>query len=214
MKIAVYGTGVVGKVLGKAYAERGHNVVMGTRDPNNATSQAAAQAAGVPLVSFAEAAIFGDIIILATKWDGGATENALNMAGVATFAGKIVMDAVNPLRFTATGLDLTIGTTDSAGEHIQRYLHTAKVVKAFNMIGAGQMVNPTFVGGDPDMYICGDDAEAKAIVHGLIAELGWRSIIDMGDIRASRMLEVLAQMWIVQGMRTGKWAHAFKLLQN
>lgn len=214
MKISIYGTGIVGKVLGKAYAERGHAVVMGTRDSNSPNSQAAAQAAGVPLLSFAEAAAFGEVIILATKWDGGATENAINLAGAAAFAGKIVMDAVNPLRFTASGLELTVGTTDSAGEQIQRLLPAANVVKAFNMIGAGHMVNPTFVGGDPDMYICGNDDAAKATVRSLIAELGWRSVIDMGDIRAARMLEALAQMWIVQGMRTGKWSHAFKLLQQ
>jgi 8-hydroxy-5-deazaflavin:NADPH oxidoreductase len=212
MKIGILGTGVVGRVLAKAWRERGHHVMMGTRDTAKPESVAAAAEAGVTLGTFADAAALGEALLLATKWDGDATHAAVQAAGAANCAGKLLMDAVNPIRFTATGLDLTVGTTDSAGEQIQRWLPEARVVKAFNMIGSGKMVDPQFAQGSPDMYICGNDDAAKASAALLIRELGWQNVIDMGGISASRMLEPLAQLWIVHGMRTGTWAHAFKLL--
>jgi predicted dinucleotide-binding enzyme len=213
MRIGILGSGDVGRALGTAFAACGHEVKVGSREgsqPNvkEWVSKAGAHASGG---TFTEAARFGEVIVLATLWSG--TENALRLAGHEHFASKVVIDATNPLDFTTTPPRLAVGWTDSAGEQVQRWLTTARVVKAFNIIGHAHMFRPEFPGGPPDMFIAGNDAAAKHTVSQILNEFGWGAI-DLGGIDASRYLEPLAMVWITHGFRSKSWNHAFKLLRK
>jgi 8-hydroxy-5-deazaflavin:NADPH oxidoreductase len=97
---------------------------------------------------------------------------------------------------------------------VQRWLPGARVVKAFNIIGNAHMVNPTFSGGPPDMFICGNDPEAKATVSGICRDFGWPGAIDIGGIEGARLLEPLCILWVTYAIRAGGWNHAFKLLKE
>ena len=213
LKVGVLGTGDVGRVLGSGLLAQGHEVKLGARDARNEKlTQWVAQAGkGASGGSFAEAAKFGDVIVLATLWTG--TENALKLAGVGSFADKVVIDATNPLNFGPAGATLALGHTDSGGEQVQRWLPKARVVKAFNTVGNAHMVKPSFPGGPPDMFICGNDADAKKTVTDLCAELGWPTL-DVGGIEGARLLEPMCILWVGYGMRTNSWNHAFKLLRK
>jgi 8-hydroxy-5-deazaflavin:NADPH oxidoreductase len=214
MDIGILGTGIVGRTLGSGFAAREHHVRMGSRDPSSQAVTEWVRLAG-PSASagtFTEAAAFGAVIVLATLWSG--TRNAIALARPGSFAGKIIIDATNPLRFAAGSLpELEIGFSDSGGEQIQRWLPEARVVKAFNTVGAAHMVDPRFPGGPPDLLICGDDDDAKRTVSGLAQELGWPTL-DLGGIDAARLLEPLAMTWIRYGITTGTWNHAFRLLRK
>ena len=213
-RIGILGTGDVGRVLGAGLAAAGHEVKIGSREPNSEKVRAWIEKVGAKALSgtFAEAAQFAEIAILATSWGG--TENAIRLAGPGNLAGKVVIDATNPLAPKPNGPpELALGHTDSAGEQMQRWLPAARVVKAFNVVGNAHMVKPSFPDGPPDMFICGNDPEAKRAVAGICEELGWPTI-DLGDIGAARFLEPLALVWITYGIRTGTWNHAFKLLRK
>jgi len=214
MKVGILGTGDVGRALGTGFARRGHEVKMGSRDAKNPKLAAFVKAAG-PKASggtFAEAAAFGEVIVLATLWSG--TESALKLAGARNLAGKVVMDATNPLVFAPNAPPaLERGWNDSAGEQVQRWLPDAKVVKAFNIVGNALMVDPQLPGGPPDMFICGNDAEAKATVTRICADFGWPAM-DIGGIEGSRLLEPMCILWVLYGIRTGSWGHAYKMIHR
>jgi predicted dinucleotide-binding enzyme len=162
--------------------------------------------------SFADAAAFGEMIVLATPWSG--TENALTLAEKSNLTGKLIIDVTNPLGFVAgKPPTLLLGHTDSGGEQVQRWAPAAHVVKAFNIIGSPFMVNPQFPGGPPDMFICGNDATSKRVVTDILTAFGW-STVDLGGIESSRYLEPLAMVWITHGFRTNTWSHALKLLRK
>jgi 8-hydroxy-5-deazaflavin:NADPH oxidoreductase len=215
MKIGIFGTGDVGRTLANGFLATGHQVMMGSREAANekalawATEAGAGSAASVG--TFAEAAKFADVVVLAVAWAGA--ENALKLAGAENLAGKVVIDAINPLTFGARGLELAIGHTDSAGEQVQRWLPGARVVKAFNSVGYAQMFKPDFPGGPPDMFICGNDDAAKKTVTDILMSFGW-SIIDIGGIEGARLLEPLCVLWIDYAMRAQSHSHAFKLLRK
>jgi hypothetical protein len=213
VKIGILGTGDVGKALGNGFIKYGHDVTMGSREAGNAKAVAWAAAAGAKAkaATFAGAVPGADVVVLATLWTG--TESALDMAGgPAAFAGKVVIDATNPLDFSQGAPRLSIGHTDSAGEQVQRWLPGAKVVKAFNMIGNAHMVNPQFPGGPPDMFICGNDDSAKKVVADICQAFGL-PVTDFGGIQMSRVLEPLCILWVAYGIKTGGWNHAFKMLR-
>jgi len=151
--------------------------------------------------------------LTATSWTG--TKNAIDLAGAENFAKKTVIDTTNPLDFSkGAPPTLAIGTTDSAAESIQRWLPTAHVVKAFNIVGNPHMVNPSFPTGKPDMFICGDDEGAKKIVTDLCTELGWPGTIDIGGVVGARYLEPMAMVWISYYFKTGSGAHALAMLRK
>jgi hypothetical protein len=211
MKVGVLGSGDVGRVLGAGFASFGHDVKLGSRDPNQEKLKAWAKSAGAKASTgtFAEAAAFGEVVVLATAWSG--TESALKLADAKNFAGKVVIDAVNPLDMSTMPPGLAVGHKDSAGERIQRWLPAARVVKAFNTIGNAHMVRPAFPGGPPDMPICGNDAKAKETATKICREFGW-NVIDLGGIEASRYLEPLAMVWVLHYFATKSGNHAFKFL--
>src|SRR2546421_6355994 len=213
MKVGVLGRGQVGRRLASAFRDRGHEVMIGTRDPQNAELQEwlAGDGSGIRAASLAESAQFGEIVVFALL--GNAAEDAIGQIGAEAFAGKVVIDAMNPLDFSmGPPPRLSITGHDSLGEHVQRALPEAKVVKAFNIIGSPYMADPQFPDGKPTMIIAGDDAEAKAKVGEILASFGWPAPVDAGDIEASRELESLCILWVRIGLMRGSWEHGFKLL--
>ena len=214
MKAGILGTGDVGRALGIGLVANGHDVRIGSRDPGGDKVRTMLGKIGsrASAGTFAQAATFGDIIILATLWSG--TENAIRLAGPKNFEGKVVIDATNPLVFHPEAPpSLALGHTNSGGEQGQRWLPGARVVKAFNIVGNAHMVNPQFPGGPPDMFICGNDPEAKKTVTEILKSFGWPTI-DIGGIEGSRVLEPMCILWVKYGIMTGAWNHAFKLLRK
>lgn len=209
--VAILGNGVVGVALGRGFAAQGWRVVYGTRDVDGAkTKDALAAVPGAKAASYADAARSAQLAVVALPWTG--VHEALAAAGAENLAGKLVIDASNPLDFSTGTPQLAIGHTDSAGETVQRLLPQSRVVKAFNTITSAHMVNPQLPDGTPDMFIAGNDEGAKREVARILEAFGWRKPIDMGDITASRLLESLAMLWISYGFRNNHWSHGFSLL--
>ncbi|HEY2323709.1 MAG TPA: NAD(P)-binding domain-containing protein [Thermoanaerobaculia bacterium] len=211
VKVGVLGSGDVGKVLAGGFLKLGHEVRIGSRSPEKLKEWAAGAGQGASTGTFDEAAKFGDIIVLATHGEG--TQSAVELAGADNFDGKVVIDATNPLDFSSGGPQLSIGFNDSLGERVQRWLPKAKVVKAFNTVGNAHMIDPQFPGGPPTMFIAGNDADAKKLVTQVSEAWGW-DVADLGGIESSRHLEPMCMAWVIYGVRTGTWGHAFKLLKK
>ena len=191
MKIAVIGTGNVGSVLGTRWAQHGHQVVFGSRDPEGESAQqvVAAGGANACAASAAEAAAASDVVVLATPWS--ATEETVKTAG--DLAGKVLVDCTNPLAPNLSGL--TVGHDTSGAEQIAAWAPGAHVVKAFNSTGAGNMADPAYPGGPVSLFICGDDTDAKEKVTTLAEDLGF-DVIDTGGLAMARYLEPLAMLAI------------------
>ncbi len=210
MKVGIIGSGDVGQALGRGLARHGHEVLLGTRDPKaeKVLAWAAAAGHGARVGTMAEAAAFGEVVILAVL--GSAAESAIALATPANLAHKVLLDATNPLDFSK-GMPpgLFVGTTDSLAERIQRGAPSAKVVKCFNTVGNSQMIDPSVDMGVPRMFIAGDDAEAKATTTRLLQGLGWAGTIDMGGIEAARWLEASVPLWVRVGVALGSWDHIF-----
>jgi predicted dinucleotide-binding enzyme len=204
MKVGVLGSGIVGRTLGAGLAERGHEVMLGTRHPRREELRAWAAAAGerVRTGSFAEAAGTGEVLVLAVDWRGA--QNALQLAGPERLAAKVLVDVTNPLDFSS-GLPprLDIGHTDSGAEQIQRWAPGARVVKAFNTVIARHMVAPQSPIGPPVLFVAGDDTGAKALAIRLAAELGWRGE-DTGPLARARLLEPMALFALCRMLDTGR----------
>jgi predicted dinucleotide-binding enzyme len=210
--VGVLGTGEVGRRLAWGFRKHGHEVTIGSRDPGKPELREwlSAEGTGIRAGTFAEAAE-GELLALAVL--GDAAEQVIADAGPESFAGKVVIDAMNPLDFSG-GFPpkLAISGEDSLGERVQRALPDARVVKAFNIIGNPYFVDPSFGQGQPTMLIAGDDADAKRAVTDLLADFGWSDVIDIGGIEGSRELEAICIAWVKIGGARGAWDHGFKLL--
>lgn len=195
MKVGILGTGMVGEAIATRLVELGHDVLMGARDATNAKAMAWAKRAGGKSGSFADAARHGEIVVNATK--GEASLAALELAGSANLAGKILIDIANPLDFSR-GMppSLFVCNTDSLGETIQRAFPEVKVVKALNTMNCHIMVHPERIPGVHHVFVSGNDAAAKAKVKELLAQFGWKHIVDLGDITTARGTEQLLPIWI------------------
>lgn len=213
MKVGVLGSGTVGKTLAAGFLKHGHQVLLGTRDPKTEdvaswTSSAAGGKAG----TFAEAAQFGELLVISVL--ARAVEDVIKLAGPQNFRGKTLIDTNNPISDAPPKdgvLEYFTEQNHSLGEKIQQLLPEAKVVKAFNSVGAARMVNPHFEQGTPTMFLCGNDAGAKTQVSEIIRAFGWEPY-DCGTIVAARALEPLCMLWCIPGFRSNSWTHAFKLL--
>lgn len=213
MNIGVLGSGDVGKVLGSGFLKHGHAVMMGTSNPAKLADWRKAHAAG-QVGSFAEAARFGQVVVLAVK--GSVASSVLKSAGADALAGKPVIDATNPiadappqngvLKFF-TSLDLSLM------EQLQGQFGSAQFVKAFSCVGNRLMVDPNLPGGRPTMFICGNHDAAKKTVTGLLEEFGWDTA-DMGQAEAARAIEPLCILWCIPGFLRNEWTHAFKLVKQ
>src|SRR5438270_1681408 len=192
VKVGVIGSGDVGKALARGFLMLGHEVKIGSRDPEKLDDFVGSAGERASSGTFEEVAKFGDLVVLATL--GGAAESAINMAGKSNFDGKVVIDATNPLDFSTGAPKLYVGWNDSLGEQVQRWLPKARVVKAFNTVGNAHMINPEFPSGPPDMFICGNDDDAKKIVTQVCKHWGW-GVIDLGGIESSRYLEAMCMGW-------------------
>src|SRR5262245_47396424 len=214
MKIGVLGTGDVGKALGRGFVTLGHDVMMGAREAGNEKAAAWAGEMGehASAGSFADAAAFGEIVVLATL--GTAYEAVLGAAGPERLAGKIVVDATNPLDFSR-GRPPRLAYTgdDSGGERVQGFLPGSQVVKAWNIVGNPLMFRPELPGGPPDMFIAGNSDEAKRKVTDILHDFGWPVVFDLGGIESSRYLEVMCMVWVLAAVKDGKWRQAFKMLR-
>jgi 8-hydroxy-5-deazaflavin:NADPH oxidoreductase len=215
MKVGVLGSGVVGQTLGAGFLKHGHEAMLGTRDPyKKEVADWVRATAGAKAATFQEAARFGELLVLAAL--GRAAESILELAGPENFPGKTVIDTTNPI---ADGppvhgvLPYFLGPNESLGEKIQAKIPDAHVVKAFNSVGSALMVNPHLPGGPPTMFLCGDDAGAKAQVAAVIRQFGWEPY-DCGGIIGARALEPLCILWCLPGFLHNDWAHAFKMLQT
>jgi len=209
VKIAVLGTGTVGRTMAARFADLGHEVAIGTRDPqatlarnepdamgNPPFSTWAADHAQIPLVPFAEAAEQADLIVNATN--GGVSIEVLTQAGAANLAGKVLLDIANPLDFSqGFPPTLFVKDTDSLAEQIQRAFPDAKVVKTLNTMTAAVMAEPALVaGGDHSTFVSGNDDTAKQTVIDLLKSLGHIDVIDLGDLSTARGTEMLLPVWL------------------
>lgn len=203
VRIGIIGSGAVGQALARGLSKHGHEVRIGTRGTNR--PELAAFHPGPTH----EVAGWAELVILAVNG-----EIAAELAGslAADIGTKVVVDTTNPLDFGGSVPGLFVGTTDSLGEHVQRALPEAAVVKAYNTVGNAQMVDPDLADGPPTMFIAGDSAEAKGVVVGLLQSTGWE-VADLGDITASRWLEPMCIAWVLYGQRAETWTHAFKVLR-
>ena len=195
MRIAVLGTGAVGRTLAPAFVRLGHEVRVGTRDPA-ATREREDWTLDGPLVPYGEVADAAVLVVNATN--GQVSLDALSEAGADALAGVVLLDVANPLDFSA-GFPptLTVKDTDSLAEQIQRAYPGARVVKALNTVNAGVMVDPKRVGdGGTTMFLAGDDAEARALVAELLRALGWRDIIEFEQLSAARGMEMWLPLWV------------------
>ena len=201
MKIAIIGAGNVGGALGANWAQKGHDIVFGVRDPKAEKTQSLLGKIGgkAKAASPAEAAAAADVIVLSTPWP--ATEAAIRSMG--SLKGKIVLDATNPLTRGPDGLALEIGHSISAGEKVQGWAAGASVFKTLNTTGFGNMANPVFKGVKSVMFVAGDDAAAKPKVIALVGDLGFE-VIDAGPLRNARLLEAHAMLWIDLALARGQ----------
>jgi hypothetical protein len=212
MNIGVLGSAVVARTLAAGLLWHGHAVTLGSRTPEKLADWKSENPDG-RTGTFAEAAAFGELLILAVK--GTAAHDVLNLAGAANLAGKTVVDAVNPIADAPPdhGVLKFFTTHDqSLMEQLQLAFPAANFVKAFNSVGAAFMVNPQFPDGKPTMFIAGDNPAAKAQVTKILDQFGWDTA-DMGGVQSARAIEPLCMLWCLPGFLRNEWTHAFKLLK-
>lgn len=213
MRIGVLGSGDVAQVLASGFLKHGHAVTVGTRDSAKLSGWAKSNSGG-RVGSFADAARFGEVLVLAVK--GSAAAEVLRLAGADALAGKPVIDATNPIADAAPVngvLKFFTDLGDSLMERLQREFPAARLVKGFNSVGNARMVDPAFKSGKPTMFICGNDDGAKRTVSILIGELGW-DVADMGMAESARAIEPLCMLWCIPGFLRNEWTHAFALLKS
>jgi predicted dinucleotide-binding enzyme len=210
-KIGVVGSGQVARVLAAGFAKHGHSVMIGSRDVQKLNDWKKQSKSQVDTGSFAEAAAFGDLVVLAVK---GTAALQLVKSLAIPLAGKIVLDTTNPISEAPPEngvLKFFTDLNESLMEKLQKAIPAARFVKTFSSVGSGLMVDPK-LRDKPTMFICGNDSASKQIVDGLLDELGWETA-DMGKAEAARAIEPLCILWCIPGFLHNEWSHAFKLLK-
>jgi predicted dinucleotide-binding enzyme len=225
MNIAVLGTGVAGRTIAARLVELGHTVTIGTRDPQATLARTEPDAMGtqpfatwaerhssIAVASYADAAAAAELVVNATS--GAATLEVLGVAGAENLEGKVVIDIANPLDFS-TGVPPTlfVKDADSLGEQVQRTFPDARVVKALNTLTADLMVHPATLPEGTSVFVSGNDADAKAVVTGLLAEFGHTDVIDLGDITTARGTEMLLTVWLRLWNALGTPLFNFKIVR-
>jgi 8-hydroxy-5-deazaflavin:NADPH oxidoreductase len=196
MRIAVIGTGHAGRTLAQGFQRTGHDVVVGTRDPDATRSREEWRGLDVPLAALGVAAADADLVVNATN--GQASLAALGEVGTDHLAGKVILDVANPLDFSqGFPPTLSVKDTDSLAEQIQRAFPDARVVKSLNTVTAAVMVDPSAVGdGDTTVFVAGDDEGARQQVTELLRELGWLDIVELDGLQNARGLEMWLPLWV------------------
>lgn len=209
-KIGVLGSGGVGQTLAKGFRDHGHDVRIGSRSPEKL--DAFMKSAGVGGGTFAEVAAWGEMLVLAVR--GAAAVEALTLAGAEHLDGKIIIDTTNPLSDgpPVNGvLQFFTGPNSSLLEQLQQAFPRARFVKAFNSVGMASMVDPSFEGGRPTMFYCGNDPAARDAVGRVVADFGWEPA-DMGMAEAARAIEPLSQLVCIPGFLRNEWSQALRML--
>ena len=208
-KIAVLGSGPVGETLSNGFLAHGYAVMRGSRDPAKLAAWKAGAKGEASVGSFEDAAAFGEIVVLAVAGSASA-------AVVATIAphisGKPVVDTTNPIGGPPENgvLKYFTAQNDSLMEQLQKAAPKAHFVKAFNSVGNVLMVNPK-LSSPPTMFICGNDAGAKATTTEILTQFGWGTL-DCGGVEAARPIEALCMLWCIPGFVKNDWMHAFKMV--
>lgn len=219
MKIAVLGTGMVGRILAVRLADLGHDVVIGTRDPQATLARSQPDDMGTPpysqwqsehpevrLLALPDAGGHAEVVLNATH--GAVSLAALDLVGADNLAGKVLLDLALPLDFSE-GMPptLTVANTDSLGEQIQRALPDAKVVKALTTVFCEVMVDPSRIPGEHSIFVAGNEDDAKKTVEGILEQLGWpaRSILDLGDITGARAVEMYSRLFFTLAGKFGSF---------
>lgn len=213
-KVAIIGSGDVGRALAAGFLKYGYEVTCASRQPAKLDEWKAAAGEHAHTGTPDKAASWADIVVLAVKGTGAGS--AVNGCGLENLAGKVVIDATNPISDDPPDNGVLRYFTDldtSLMEKLQAQAPEARFVKAFSCVGSAHMVDPDFGGAKPTMFICGNDEGAKAEVAGILATFGWESE-DMGAATAARAIEPLAMLWCIPGFLRDSWGHAFKLLKR
>ena len=212
MKVGVLGSGIVGQTLAAGFLKHGHEVKIATREPAKLADWLQANP-GAKVADSRQTGAFGEVLVLAVK--GNVAVQALDAAGRENLKGKTIIDACNPIADAPPDhgvLRLSTGPNDSLMEQLQRDFPEAHLVKAFNSVGAANMVNPPFA-EKPTMFICGNNDAAKKKVASILDQFGWETA-DMGTAEAARAIEPLSALWCILGFTKNEWTHAFRLLHR
>jgi predicted dinucleotide-binding enzyme len=214
MKIGIIGSGIVGRVLGKAFLTEGHEVMIGTRNTSKEeVVKWKKENANGQVGTFEEAGQFGELLVLTTA--GAVAEEAIRLTGIKNFNNKPVIDTTNPIAAAppVNGvLRYFTNQNESLMERTQKLIPEAKLVKAFSSVGNAVMYKPNFSDGIPTMFICGNDKTAKEKVTAILTDFGWETE-DMGAAEAAGTIESLCILWCIPGFIKNQWNHAFKLLK-
>jgi predicted dinucleotide-binding enzyme len=212
MKVGIIGSGSVARALATGFIQHGHEVTLGTRDAAKLADWRAQHPHG-RVAAVADAARFGEVVVLAVK--GSAAPAVVAGVGADVLRGKVVIDTTNPIADVPPVdgvLKFFTDLDESLMERLQKAVPSARFVKAFSCVGAALMVDPSLAGGKPTMFICGDDADARGAVAGILHDFGWE-VEDMGAAAAARAIEPLCILWCIPGFRRNQWMHAFKLVR-
>jgi hypothetical protein len=211
-KIGILGSGKVGEILSDGFLKHGYAVTRGSREPAKLEAWRAAARGEARTGTFAEAAAWADAVVLAVKGTGA--EAAIDQAGVAQLAGKLVIDATNPIADAPPNngaLTYFTGANESLIGRLQARAPAARFVKAFNSVGNAVMVNPRFA-VTPAMFICGNDAGAKRDTAEILAKFGWQAV-DVGGVELGVAVEALCILWCAPGFLHNDWVHALAYLK-
>jgi 8-hydroxy-5-deazaflavin:NADPH oxidoreductase len=215
MKIGILGSAAVGQALAHGFMKEGHEVMIGTRNiSKEALQKWKKENPSAKVGSYKEASQFGELLVLAVG--GLVAEDVLKLAGHENLAGKLIIDATNPIAAVPPedGMIKFFTTLEeSLMERLQKVAPQGKFVKAFNSVGNNLMYKPTLPGGKPTMFICGNDDEAKRKVTEILESFGWETE-DMGAVHAARAIEPLCILWCIPGFLRNDWNHAFKMLKG
>jgi 8-hydroxy-5-deazaflavin:NADPH oxidoreductase len=212
-KVGILGSGIVGRTLADGFLKHGYAVMVGTGNPQKLSEWKANAGPNGSVGTFAEAASFGEFVVLAVK--GTAASEAIRLAGPDSLAGKTVIDTTNPIADTppVNGvLKYFTSLEDSLMERLQKAFPAVHFVKAFSCVGNASMVNPKFPGGIPTMFICGNNPAAKDGVRRVLDQFGWETE-DLGGAESARAIEPLCILWCIPGFQRNQWTHALKLLK-
>lgn len=213
LKIAVLGSGTVGEVLANGFLKYGYEVMRGSRNPSKLSDWKSKNSKNAKIGTFEESALFGDILVLAVK--GTVAEQVIKSLSPSSIKGKTIIDVTNPIADvppTNGVLNFFTAANSSLMEVLQKVAPQANFVKAFSCVGGPFMVDPSFPGGKPTMFICGTSSQAKGKVREILTQFGWDTE-DMGGVEAARAIEPLCILWCIPGLLNNKWGHAFKLLK-
>jgi len=213
-KVGILGSGTVAQALGRGFIKHGVSVMLGTRDAGKLNEWKKESGEKAAVGSVAEAAAFGELVVLAVK--GAVAEKVVSAAGASNLNGKTILDATNPIAEAAPVngvIQYFTGPNESLMEKLQKQIPGARFVKCFSSVGSALMVNPDFGGIKPTMFICGNDERARKQATEILTAFGWE-IEDMGMAEGARAIEPLAMLWCIPGFRQNRWTHAFKVLKK